>query len=50
MYYTFAGGKTRVALNVENIFNEKYYPTVDGDNTISVGAPVNARVTVNMAF
>lgn len=50
VYYTFAGGKTRVALNVENIFDKKYYPTVDGDNNISVGAPVNARATLNMAF
>ena len=50
VYYTFAGGKTRVALNVENIFDRKYYPTVDGDNNISVGAPVNARVTLSMAF
>lgn len=50
IYYTFADGKARVALNVENIFNEKYYPTVDGDNNISPGAPTNARLTFTYAF
>ena len=50
LYYTFAGGKTRLSLNVENVFNKKYWPTVDGDNNISVGAPVNARLTLSMKF
>ncbi|MEO7727002.1 MAG: TonB-dependent receptor, partial [Burkholderiales bacterium] len=50
LYYTFPGAKTRIALNVENIFNKKYWPTVDGDNNISVGAPVNARLTLSTAF
>jgi len=50
VYYTFPGSKTRVQLNVENIFNRKYWPTVDGDNNISVGAPVNARLTLSTAF
>jgi len=49
-YYTLPGNKTRVSLNVENIFNKKYWPTVDGDNNISVGAPANARLTVSTAF
>ena len=50
LYYTFASGKTRLSLNVENVFNKKYWPTVDGDNNISVGAPVNARLTLTTAF
>ena len=50
LYYTFAGGKTRLSLNVENIFNKKYWPTVDGDNNISVGAPINARLTLSTMF
>ena len=50
LYYTLPGNKTRVSLNVENIFNKKYWPTVDGDNNISVGAPVNARITLSTAF
>jgi catecholate siderophore receptor len=50
LYYTLPGGKTRIALNVENVFNKKYWPTVDGDNNITVGAPINARLTLSTAF
>ncbi len=50
LYYSFAGGKTRLALNVENLFNKKYFPTVDGDNNISPGAPLNARLTLTTRF
>ena len=50
LYYAFAGGKARVALNVENVFDKKYYPTVDGDNNISPGAPRNVRLTLSMTF
>ena len=50
VYYRFASGKTRLSLNVENAFNKKYWPTVDGDNNISVGAPVNARLTLTTRF
>ncbi|MEJ8838437.1 TonB-dependent receptor [Ramlibacter sp. AN1133] len=50
VYYTFAGGRTRVALNVENLADRKYYPTADGDNNITVGAPRSARLTVTTTF
>ena len=50
LYYTLAGGKTRLALNVANLFDKKYFPTVDGDNNISPGAPRNARLTLTTAF
>jgi len=50
VYYTLPGGKTRIQLNVENVFNKKYWPTVDGDNNISVGAPINARLTLSTSF
>jgi catecholate siderophore receptor len=50
IYYAFADRKTRLQLNVENIFNRRYYPTVDGDNNISPGAPFNARLTLSLAF
>jgi catecholate siderophore receptor len=50
LYYTFADGRTRLALNVENLFDRKYYPTADGNNNISPGAPRNVRVTVSSAF
>ena len=50
VYYAFAGGKTRLAFNLENMFNKKYYPTADGNNNISPGAPVNARLTLSTLF
>ena len=50
LYYAFAGGKTRLALNVENLFDKKYYPTAHNDNNISPGAPRNARLTVSTLF
>ena len=50
VYYTFPGGKTRIALNVENLLDKEYFPTADGDNNISPGAPINGRVTLSMAF
>ncbi|WP_420473447.1 TonB-dependent receptor [Noviherbaspirillum sp. ST9] len=50
VYYTFADGKTRLALNVENLFDKKYYATANGDNNISPGAPRNARLTLATAF
>jgi len=50
IYYAFADRKTRLQFNIENIFNRKYYPTVDGDNNISPGAPVNARLTLSFSL
>lgn len=50
LYYNFADGKTRLALNVENLFDKKYYPTAHNDNNISPGAPRNARLTVSTRF
>lgn len=50
VYYTFSGGKTRIALNIENLFDKEYFPTSDNDNNITVGAPINGRVTLSMQF
>ena len=50
IYYNFADGKTRLALNVENLFDKKYYTTAHNDNNISPGAPRNARLTVSAGF
>jgi catecholate siderophore receptor len=50
VYYAFANGKTRLALNLENILNRKYFPTVDGNNNISPGSPLNARLTLSTSF
>lgn len=50
VYHTLAGGKTRLQINVENLFNKKYWPTDDGDNNISVGAPRNFRAVLLTSF
>lgn len=50
VYYTFAGGKTRLGLNIENLGEKKYFPSADGNNNITVGAPRNARLTLSMSF
>lgn len=50
LYYAFAGGRSRLALNVENLFDTKYFPTADGNNNISPGAPRNARLTLSTRF
>ena len=50
IYYTFADGKTRLALNVENLFDKQYYATANSDNNISPGAPRSAKLTLATAF
>ncbi len=49
VYYSF-DRSTRLALNVENIADRKYFPTVDGDNNISPGAPRTWRLTLAKSF
>ncbi len=50
IYYAFNGGKTRLAFNLENLFDRRYFPTADGDNNISPGAPRNGRLTLSTQF
>ena len=50
IYYAFADGKTRLALNVENLFDHHYYANAGGDNNIIVGAPRAAQLTLSTAF
>ncbi|HET6720086.1 MAG TPA: TonB-dependent siderophore receptor [Rhodocyclaceae bacterium] len=50
IYYAFGDGKTRLALNVENLSDETYYPNAHNDNNITPGAPRNARLTLNTTF
>jgi catecholate siderophore receptor len=50
VYYAFANGKTRLALNVENLLDKAYFPTADGNNNISPGAPRTARLTLSTKF
>jgi catecholate siderophore receptor len=50
LFYTFTDSKTRLALNIENLANRRYYPTADGDNNISVGSPRAAKLSLVTAF
>jgi catecholate siderophore receptor len=50
LYYVFPDRKTRLALNVENLFDKKYFPTADANNNITVGSTRNARLTLNTTF
>lgn len=50
IYYAFADGKTRLALNVENLFDRHYFATAGGDNNIIVGSPRAAQLTLSTAF
>ncbi|MBK5915400.1 TonB-dependent receptor [Rhodocyclus purpureus] len=50
LYYRFADNKTRLALNIENLFDKKYYPTAHNDNNISVGAPRTAMLSLSTRF
>jgi catecholate siderophore receptor len=40
----------RAQLNVENLFDVKYYPTSNGNNNISPGSPRAARFSVTASF
>ena len=50
VYYRFGDRKSRLALNVENLFDRKYFATADNDNNISPGAPRNVRLTYSTTF
>jgi len=50
LFYTFSDRRTRLAVNVENLFDRKYFPTADNDNNISPGAPRTLRVTLSTSF
>ncbi len=43
-------GRYRLSMNVENLFNRRYYPTANGDNNISPGAPRNVQFSVRATF
>ena len=37
-------------INVENLFDERYFPASHNDNNITTGEPINARFTVRARF
>lgn len=49
VYYDISSNM-KVQLNVENLLDEDYYPSAHNDNNISVGEPVNARVSISYQF
>lgn len=48
-YYTVTDN-IKLQLNVENLFDEEYFPASHNDNNISTGEPVNARLSVRVDF
>ena len=49
VYYDISDD-TKVQLNIENLFDEDYYPAAHNDNNISIGEPVNARLSMTYKF
>ena len=49
VYYQF-DKRTRLALNLENLFDRHYYATAGGDNNIIVGTPRSAQLTFSTSF
>jgi catecholate siderophore receptor len=43
-------GRYRIALNADNLFNATYYPTANGDNNISPGAPRSLQLSLRAIF
>ena len=48
-YYTLTN-KIRLQVNVENLFDEDYFPNSHNDNNITTGEPLNARFAVLVDF
>ncbi|WP_367947344.1 TonB-dependent receptor [Sphingopyxis sp. BSNA05] len=49
LYYDVSE-QVQLQLNVENLFDETYYPSVHNNDNISTGEPLNARLTVKFGF
>jgi len=49
LYYKLPGG-AEAQINVENILGARYFPTANGDNNISPGAPRSIKATVGYSF
>ena len=44
-YYNVSD-KLRILLNVENLTDTEYFPSSHTDNNITVGAPINAQISL----
>jgi len=49
VYYTITA-KARLQLNVENLFDARYYLNADSNTNISPGSPVAVRVALTTRF
>jgi catecholate siderophore receptor len=49
VYYTLAG-RTRVQVNVENLFDATYFLNADGNTNISPGSPRSLRIGLTIGF
>lgn len=49
MFYDVSD-RVQVQLNVENLFDETYFPDAHNNANISTGAPLNARLTLSAQF
>lgn len=49
VYYTF-GKQNRLSLNVENLFDRRYYPNAGNDYNITVGTPRRVQLTFSCRF
>jgi catecholate siderophore receptor len=49
LFYTVSS-RIKVQLNAENILDEQYFSDAHNNNNISVGAPVNGRLSVQVKF
>tara|TARA_R100001244_G_scaffold86820_1_gene66260 strand:+ start:33255 stop:35417 length:2163 start_codon:yes stop_codon:yes gene_type:complete len=49
LYYDLSE-KVQVQLNIENLFDETYFPSVHNNDNISTGEPLNVRLTVKFGF
>jgi catecholate siderophore receptor len=48
--YYQVSDRTRVQLNVENLFDEDYFPDAHSNDNISTGRPLNARLSMFIDF
>lgn len=49
VYYSLSDD-TQVQLNIENLFDEAYFPAAHNDNNITTGEGINARLGIKHAF
>ena len=48
--YVGVGRGIRAQVNLENIFNVKYFPSSNGNNNIAPGSPRAATLSLNAGF